>query len=154
MRGAYILRVFLVACVFNAIWETAQLPAFAGMSELPLIAHVVGGGGATALDGLFIAGVYLTASWWWRDPSWIERRHVPGFVYAAVLGAVTAIIVEYLALTLGWWSYSEAMPLVPGTGVGLWPFLQLTSLTPLTLWLVGTRWPTASDRSTKASGAS
>ena len=140
MRSIYIRRAFVVAFVLNAIWEVAQLPAFAGLSKLPLIVHVVGLGVATLLDGLFIAGVYLTASWWSRDARWMERRHLPAFVYATVLGAVTATIVEWLAVSGGWWSYSEAMPLVPWTEVGLLPFIQLTSLTPLTLWLVGRWW--------------
>jgi hypothetical protein len=47
--------------------------------------------------------------------------------------------VEHLALSGGWWSYSDAMPLVPGTDAGLLPFVQLTILTPLSLWLAG-RW--------------
>ncbi len=140
MRRVYVWRTFLLAFALNAIWAAAQLPAFAGMSELPVIAHVIGTSVASALDGLFIAGVYLTGSWIWRDARWIERLPVPGLAYAAVVGAVTAIIVEYLALTLGWWRYSDAMPLVPGTEVGLSPFVQLTLLTPLTLWMVGRCW--------------
>lgn len=40
---------------------------------------------------------------------------------------------EWRALATGRWSYTDGMPILPVLGVGLWPVLQLTLLTPIAL---------------------
>jgi hypothetical protein len=121
-------RLFWIAFLLNVIWETAQLPAFEGMEQIPFWGHLIGGGIATLFDALFICGVYLVLQ--------RARRSPPAtYLLAAALGSITAIIVEHLALAGGWWSYSDVMPVLPFLGTGLFPFLQLTVLTPLSLRL-------------------
>src|SRR5207248_11165026 len=70
------------------------------------------------------------------------------YVAAALLGALVASAFEWYALASGRWSYTDRMPVVPALGVGLWPLLQLTLLTPLSLALGrwGTRRFRFSDR--------
>lgn len=65
-------------------------------------------------------------------------------IIAALLGAISAVIIERVALASGQWTYARQMPLVPVLGVGLWPFLQLTLLVPTAL-LIATRWSSASS---------
>lgn len=60
------------------------------------------------------------------------------FLLLVVIGATTAVAVELVALSLGWWSYTASMPRVPELGIGLLPVLQLGTLTPLTFLLVRT----------------
>lgn len=53
---------------------------------------------------------------------------------AAAAGSVSALLVEWTALSVGAWSYNERMPIVPLLDAGLWPGLQLTILVPVTMW--------------------
>ncbi|OLV17285.1 hypothetical protein BOO71_0005002 [Deinococcus marmoris] len=47
-------------------------------------------------------------------------------------GTLSAFLGERITLALGWWSYRPLMPLVPGLGVGVVPFVQLAALTVVT----------------------
>jgi hypothetical protein len=47
---------------------------------------------------------------------------------------VSALLVEWTALSAGAWSYNDRMPIVPLLDAGLWPGLQLTILVPVTMW--------------------
>ena len=53
-----------------------------------------------------------------------------------VAGVAVAVIVEQLALSWGWWSYAEAMPIIPVFDTGLTPILQLGLLAYVTRRLV------------------
>ena len=58
---------------------------------------------------------------------------------AAAPGVLATAIIERLALAGFWidsWTYSAAMPIVPGIGVGLSPLLQWGVLPPLVVWFV------------------
>ena len=56
-------------------------------------------------------------------------------VLLGLLGAVTAVAVERIALATGRWTYNPLMPIVPLLQVGLWPVLQMTLLPVLSVWL-------------------
>lgn len=56
-------------------------------------------------------------------------------VLLGVLGAVTAVAVERIALATGRWTYNSLMPIVPLVQMGLWPVLQMTLLPALSVWL-------------------
>lgn len=45
--------------------------------------------------------------------------------------------VEWRALAVARWSYTESMPVVPLLSVGLWPLLPLTLLVPAAIALAG-----------------
>ncbi|MGH9628043.1 MAG: hypothetical protein ACRD7E_06850 [Bryobacteraceae bacterium] len=60
---------------------------------------------------------------------------LPLLASAAFLGALTALLIEKIELARGSWSYSEAMPIVPIIDIGLWPFLQLILLVPISIGL-------------------
>lgn len=140
VRRSIALRTFLAGFVLNAVWETAQLPAYEGMDEIPLWGHLIGGSVATLLDALFITGVYLALAWQAGNAEWPRGGFRAGYLLAALAGALTAVLVERLALSNGWWSYTAAMPVVTVLGAGLYPLIQLTVLTPLAIWLGGRRW--------------
>ncbi len=57
------------------------------------------------------------------------------YLCAAVLGALCAIGFEWFAFRFGLWSYGEQMIVLPVINVGLMPFVQLTLLLPLAIWL-------------------
>jgi hypothetical protein len=57
------------------------------------------------------------------------------YLAAAFLGALCAVLFEWFAFRSGLWSYGEEMPVLPVIGTGLLPFVQLTLLVPLAIWL-------------------
>lgn len=57
------------------------------------------------------------------------------YFFAALLGAVCAVFFELFAVRFELWKYGSAMPIVPFIKVGLLPFVQLTLLVPLAIWL-------------------
>src|SRR3546814_4619142 len=72
--------------------------------------------------------------WWLLRP---DRRQVAGLV---AVGVAITILFERLATSSvhpGWgWRYADAMPLLPGTEVGLSPLAQWIILPPLAIWFV------------------
>lgn len=128
---AMVVRVVVLAFLFNWAWETVHAAAFIESSGtlafrfwhcLPMA--VTDAGWTLALwavvCGLAHASVRLPAS---------------RLVLLGVLGAVTAVAVERIALATGRWTYNSLMPIVPLVRVGLWPMLQMTLLPVLTVWL-------------------
>lgn len=88
---------------------------------------------ATIALGIYGVGALATGrSRWAMESGW---KH---YLVFALLGAIAATIIELLALATDYWIYHEQMPIIPIFGVGLYPFLQLTLLMPVALWLA--RW--------------
>lgn len=68
--------------------------------------------------GLFVGARLIVTSLGRRD-------RATGVWLTAVLGAMTATIIEWHALRTGRWTYNSLMPLIPWLGVGLYPVLQM-----------------------------
>ncbi len=102
-------------------------------------------------DAFITLGIYTIARFAAR---FLQREKIDWKLYAvaALLGAVCAVAVERIALISGYWFYTDRMPLVPLFGAGLWPFLQLTLLVPIALW-IALKWNTlrsAQHKTTRA----
>ena len=91
---------------------------------------------ATLGDVLILLAAFSTGSAVVRERGWlVTSRRVPA-VITVTTGLVITVIFEWLATgALGRWSYADSMPLVPGIGIGLTPFLQWLLLPPIILWL-------------------
>ncbi len=126
-------RVFAIAFVLNAAWEVPQAFLYSGerQSLLTNFLHCLP---AILLDAIFTVSLYalLLRS---RSCSFPQLTGL-GFLLIGVIGGTTAVVVELLALSFGWWSYGISMPLVPGLDIGLLPVLQLGLLTPITFLLL------------------
>ena len=70
-----------------------------------------------------------------RDLTWGLKSALKLYALAAVFGAVSTITIELIALKTGRWFYAKEMPKLPIFRTGLWPFLQLTTLVPFTIWI-------------------
>lgn len=84
---------------------------------------------AAVIDALVTIGIYAVLTRFYSDNRAIF------YFFAAATGALCAVFFERLAFALGWWNYNEMMPIVPLLKVGLLPFVQLTMLVPLAIWL-------------------
>ena len=123
----------LIAVAFglNWIWEIGQMFAFAteaGDSWTRSFLFCTLAAGADAVVTVVISGFLK---------SLIKPAGAKIYFSAAVLGAMCAIVFELFALRFGLWAYSERMVVLPVIGTGLLPFIQLTLLVPLAIWLTG-----------------
>jgi hypothetical protein len=125
----------LAAFVLNLVWENAQAFLFAGYAG-PL-QHFWTCFVATLGDLAIIAAIYGAVALLWRDAGWYRRMSMGQVACAVVLGMAIAVAIEAWALASGRWAY-DGMPLVPFTGIGLVPVLQMVILPPLIfviMWL-------------------
>lgn len=123
--------LFVVAFGLNWIWESGQMFAYAteaGDSRTKSFLFCTLAAGADAVVTVLISG-------------FLKSRMKPTgakiYFSAAILGAMCAAVFELFALRFGLWAYSERMIVLPVIGAGLLPFIQLTLLVPLAIWLTG-----------------
>lgn len=128
-RASLWFAIFAVSFTINWAWEMAQMRAYATLADQPWPLTILPCSVAALADAgltLAICGVseFLT-----------RALRLPFLASSALLGATAAVLIEKVDLARGSWSYSEAMPIVPIVNVGLWPFLQLTVLVPVSIGL-------------------
>ena len=123
--------LFIAAFGLNWLWEMLQVPAYEGMAGHPWREIALHCAGASLGDAAITLGIYGVGALaagrlrWGMKPTWNV------YVTAALLGGACAAAIEWQALLSQRWTYSDRMVLVPVLGVGLWPFLQLVLLVPL-----------------------
>ena len=125
----------LVAFVVNWFWEMAQMRAYTEMASAAWTVTLIPCTWATLGDVVFTFIIYGIGALAAGQISWgmTQRWHV--LASAAIMGGMIATAIEWRAQISGRWSYTEAMPVVPMLGVGLWPLLQLTITVPAAFWL-------------------
>ena len=129
------LAVFsAVSFVAQFVWEAIQSPIFYGGSPPVCILLCAAGG-----DVMMGAGLYLLLTAAHGEADWMTRPYTRADWGIMVLyGALLSFYIETRALWLNRWHYDAAMPLIPGTPVGLIPVLQLVLLFPAGLGI--SRW--------------
>lgn len=111
----------------HGAWEVAQCRLFYDMRGVPPTPAALFMIGATGADVVLTLALVALAFLLARRRSVGVTPHVLGAL--VVLGAGAAILIETLALTLGWWRYSSTMPIIPvGRDIGLLPVLQMALL--------------------------
>lgn len=125
-----LLGVYGVSFALNFTWEMLQMPLFRDTDWSP--ASWVLCAAASLGDAAFSAAAYAALAVWHRDAWWIRGRSLLDLTLVVTGGMLSAFLGEWITLALGWWSYSSLMPLVPGLGVGVVPFVQLAALTVVT----------------------
>lgn len=131
--------IYVIAVVFNLMWELAQAPLYIGMNDFRQSWRVCLL--ATLGDGLLLLLIFAVGWLLLRRRDWFVRPGVRGYALMLVTGLVIAVSIELAAVNvMGRWEYTKQMPLVPGLGVGLIPVAQMLMLPPLifrvvTVWL-------------------
>jgi hypothetical protein len=131
---AYVTALLAVSFAVNWVWEVAQMAAYApaegrSRAEEFLVCTLAAVGDAALTLLVFAAAAIVK-----RPRRWVWDGGRKAYGAAALAGGALAVLIEWAALAAGYWSYAPGMPRVPGAGVGLLPFLQLTLLVPLSLW--------------------
>ena len=130
------IRAYLVwVGVGNLVWETLQLPLYTlwrtgTPREIAVAAlHCTGGDVVIAATALMTALVLV------GKPAWPAKRFLAVASVAVVLGLAYTIFSEWMNTTIRrTWAYSELMPMVPWTAIGLSPMLQWLVLPAFSLF--------------------
>lgn len=130
------INIVIFGFLLNFVWEILQVPLFAEMKEKQHWDGVRVCTIATFGDiAILLIAYWLVASFRGRD--WIVKtkgRAVTSFVGISLV--LSVLIEVVMTRYLHHYSYAPNMPIIPGIGVGLSPFLQWLTLPPLLLWFV------------------
>ena len=133
------LNIAVFALLLNFPWEVLQAPLFVGTANAPFIAAIQSCVRATLGDAVIMLLAYWMVSGVAGSRQWIIIPNSRQLLLFVAIGVVITAAIEWLA-TRGWWvqnwTYSPAMPLVPGIGVGIVPLLQWITLPLLVVWFV------------------
>ncbi len=137
--------IFIVSIFVHFLWEALQSFGY-GLHGLDPYAYILICFRATLGDASYMLLFYVLGWAVFRSPDWIGGSGWRGLLLTLVLGLAVGTWAEWRALAAGTWSYSPAMPLIPGLGVGLLPVLQMAVLPSLIFWATArlVRWPPAS----------
>lgn len=132
MKDSTKFYAFLAATSFglNWIWEMAQMFAFEikpGDSRARIFLFCTLASAGDALVTVFIYGLLARVM--------KRANQLKFYLAAAFLGAWCAVFFEWFARLFNLWSYNPKMLVIPILETGLLPFLQLTLLVPLAIWL-------------------
>ncbi|MCC7240833.1 MAG: hypothetical protein IT180_02825 [Acidobacteria bacterium] len=130
-RALDVVRILTVAFVLHWMWEATHAVAFVESSGtlwfrvwhcLPM---AVTDAGWTVVLWLIVGGLSTSP----------RRAGLWQLAALGVVGALTAVVLEVVAVSSGRWTYNDLMPLLPVIDVGLWPVLQMGILPVLTVRL-------------------
>lgn len=125
--------LFFVSFSLHFVWENMHKHLYTGyspdvMGPFPVIF------GATLGDALLYTIIpVLLVALFVGDAAWFRTVSARHYVALAITGLFIALFVEYKAMALGRWAYTDAMPLI--RGIGLSPLIQMTVLLPLSVFI-------------------
>jgi len=123
----------LASFSLNLIWENAQAFLFRGYEGFA--AHFWVCFIATFGDVVITAAIYGVVALVSVETNWFRRMTLGQVIFAMLLGIAIAAAIELRALASGRWAY-DGMPLIPFTGIGLVPLLQMMILPPLSFLIM------------------
>ena len=124
-----VLLLFALATTVNYPWELAQTPAYAGVAFPAAIWHCFV---ASLGDGLLVLLIFAAVASVFGTVDWYLRPSAQSYLVMAAAGLAVGFAVEWWGLHLARrWQYSELMPIIPGTGIGAAPVLQMLLLPPV-----------------------
>ena len=139
VTGTPEFNVATISLLLNFAWEMLQAPLFVGMADMP---HAQGTRAclqAAFGDMLIMLLAYGAVAVVARNRRWIVAASGWQLAWFIAIGVAITVVIEWLATRGHWtnrWNYLPAMPLLPGTGIGLLPLLQWVVLPLLTMWFV------------------
>ena len=129
--------VGIFALLLNFPWEMLQAPLFVDMRSSPHAAATMACLQATFGDMVIMLLAHAVVALRARDRRWMVTANGKQLMLFIAIGLSITVLIEWLATRGLWisnWTYTTAMPLLPGIGVGLVPMLQWLLLPPLTVW--------------------
>lgn len=123
----------LVTVFTHALWEYAHIGLYTGYEWMvPVLGMCII---ATVGDVFYTAFLIGLIGVLKRDGVWFIRATQLDYVALSIFGFIIALAIEYRALALGRWGYTEYMPIIPYLEIGLSPVLQMVVLLPFSIFL-------------------
>ena len=142
------VNVALFALLLNFPWEFIQAPLFEGMATAPHWQAVKGCARAALGDAVIALIAYWSIAVPCANRDWIANPKTPQVLAFLAVGMLITAGIEWLAVRGLWmtpWAYATAMPVLPGLGIGLAPFLQWLVLPLMLIGIVGRQLRSRSD---------
>ena len=129
-----LLLVFSVAVFVNYLWELAQTPLYRDVEFPGAMWHCF----VAALgDGILVLTIFAAVATATGDKDWDVRPGMRAYAAMAAAGLAVGFAVEWWGLHIARrWQYSELMPVIAQTGIGVAPVLQMMLLPPAIFWMV------------------
>lgn len=128
-----LITIAATAFILNLIWEVAQGPLYEGFEYD--WQHVSFCALASIADMLMVLILLFGFGLIYRNVFWITYLSPKRILFLVMVGTVGAVIAEMWHTSQSDWAYAEAMPMMPGVGVGLSPILQFAVL-PCLIFLI------------------
>jgi len=130
-----LVAIFAVAVSLNYAWEIGQAFLYVGMDYAKGIWwHCFV---ASLGDGVLLWIIHLVGWGVFRRSDWFMLPKRGRYAVMLATGMLIGIAVEWVAVhLLQRWQYTDAMPLLPGFGIGLVPILQMLILPPVIFAIV------------------
>ena len=135
----FLFVLWLAAFGLNMLWESAQVFAFSSLDKASAFEVFILVTIASIADAFITLAAFLIVALLRRNWQWRKSAGVSDFLIFAVVGMLSAVLIETIALSRGTWTYGDYMPIIPLLKIGLLPFLQLTILLPAALF-AALRW--------------
>ena len=139
VTGTPEFNVAIFALLLNFAWEILQAPLYVGMADMPHAQVTRACLQATVGDAVIMLIAYGAVAVVARSRRWIVAAGGWQLVLFTIIGVSITVAIEWMATHGYWignWRYLSAMPLAPGTGIGVAPLLQWVVLPLLTVWFV------------------
>lgn len=135
LRQSPELHIIFFAFVLNFVWEQLQVPLFLGFEHVPAYELIIHCTRATLGDVLISLICFYITAMICSSRNWVEHPSTLAVSSFVVSGVLITIGFEILATgPLDRWQYSELMPIIPFTNIGLSPVMQWIVLPLLQLW--------------------
>ena len=122
----FVITTILWAFLFNVAWEILQIPLFkGGVYEWQHILFCVL---ASVADVIMVLLIYFGFALIYKNILWIKELNIKRILLLILTGGAGAVLAELWHLSIGTWSYADAMPMIPIVDVGLSPVLQFMIL--------------------------
>lgn len=109
----------------NLVWEAAHMPLYGVWATGTPRELALYGLHCTAGDVLIAGSALLLALFLFGGPGWPRERYAAVAAWAVAFGLAYTAASEWVNVHLsGSWTYADAMPVLPGLGIGLSPLAQ------------------------------
>ena len=129
----FVFIAFLFSFLLNLAWELIQAPLYNGFTFS--VSHITFCGLAALADAIMVMLIYFSLAIIYKNPLWIQRFNFQRTFTLILIGGIGAILSEMRHLSIGTWSYTSSMPILPFVHAGLSPVLQFMVLPGLIFYL-------------------
>lgn len=124
-RRRFLVRYIGLIAVGSLVWESAHMPLYAVWEKGSLGEIIYDGLHCTLGDVLIATAALFAATTFAGGSSWPRERRFHVAIAAIAAGLAYTVFSEWLNTHIRHsWTYSDLMPTVPSTGIGLSPVLQ------------------------------